>query len=201
MDGLWKLRKRDTALLALVLLLALAAVSAALFFKTRNGQVNNRITYGNVELELVESTVENGVEVPFVETSPVRVTGGEMSRIVRVRNTGSHPAYMRLSLRMTAVDADGREQDLPVGSYSFDVNDEDWAEADGWYYYAPAALPGGDETSALITKVVFDDEKLNDLAGWDITLHIRADAVQSENNGGTVWEADGWPADQGGVTQ
>lgn len=200
MDGLRVLRRRNIALLALMLVLVLAAVSSALLFASRTGQVGNRISYGSVELELVETTVQDGVEVPFTEASPARVVGGELSRIVRVRNTGSHPAFVRLSVTITAVDGSGQEQVLPADLYSIDLNDADWAESGGWYYYAPAALAEGEETAALMTKVEFDHEKLNDVAGWGITLHFRADAVQSENNGGSVWEADGWPADQGGVT-
>lgn len=199
MEGLKKLRKRNIVLLVLMMML-LAAVSSAIAFITHTGEVKNRITYGNVELELIENTIENGVEIPYTQVEPVRVTGGGFSRIVRVKNTGKHPAYVRLALSLTAVDDNGQEQALPTDFYSFDINDKDWSESEGWYYYNHAALTENEETTALITKIMFDNTKLNEAAGWNITLHIRADAVQSENNGGTVWEADGWPADQGGVT-
>lgn len=200
MEGLKKLRKRNIVLIVLAMLLLLAAVSSALAFITRTGEVKNRITYGNVELELIENTIENGVEIPFTQAEPVRVTGGEYSRIVRVKNTGKHPTYVRLALYLTAADDSGKEQVLPTDFYSFDINDTDWTESEGWYYYTPEALTENEETTALITKIMFDHTKLNEVSGWNITLHIRADAVQSENNGDTVWEADGWPADQGGVT-
>ena len=75
-------------LVVLLVLLVLSAVSSALTFRTRTGQVKNRISYGNVELTLIENTLENGVEIPFTQNTPVKVSGGEYSRIVRVKNTG-----------------------------------------------------------------------------------------------------------------
>lgn len=181
------MRKRNILLTILLVLLVLSAVSSALTFRTRTGQVTNRITYGDVELTLIENT-------------PVKVSGGEYSRIVRVKNTGEHPIYVRVALRLTAVDKDGQETTLPADFYSFDINNNDWIESDGWYYYNHTALTANEETNTLMTKIMFDHTKLNDVAGYELTLHIQAEGVQSENNGETVWQAEGWPADEGGVT-
>lgn len=201
MEGLKKLRKRNIVLIVLLMLLVLAAVFSALTFITHTGKVKNRITYGDVKMELIESTIENGVEIPYTQDTPIRVVGGEYSRIVRVKNTGEHPAYVRLALSLTAVDKDGKEQVLPADFYSLDINDEDWTTSDGWYYYDHAALTENEETTELMTKIMFDHTKLNEVSGWQLTLHVQAEAVQSENNGDTVWQADGWPEDKGGVTQ
>lgn len=187
-------------LIVLLILLVLSAVSSALTFRTRTGQVTNRITYGDVELTLIENTLENGVEIPFTQNTPVKVSGGEYSRIVRVKNTGEHPIYVRVALRLTAVDGNGQETTLPADFYSYDINNSDWTESDGWYYYNQAALTENEETNTLMTKIMFDHTKLNDVAGYELTLHIQAEAVQSENNGDTVWQAVGWPDSAGGDT-
>lgn len=194
------MRKRNILLTILLVLLVLSAVSSALTFRTRTGQVTNRITYGDVELTLIENTLENGMEIPFTQNTPVKVSGGEYSRIVRVKNTGEHPIYVRVALRLTAVDKDGQETTLPADFYSFDINNNDWIESDGWYYYNHTALTANEETNTLMTKIMFDHTKLNDVAGYELTLHIQAEGVQSENNGETVWQAEGWPDDEGGVT-
>lgn len=194
------MRKRNIVLVVLLVLLVLSAVSSALTFRTRTGQVKNRISYGNVELTLIENTLENGVEIPFTQNTPVKVSGGEYSRIVRVKNTGEHPIYVRVALRLTAVDGNGQETTLPTDFYSYDINNSDWTESDGWYYYNHAALTANEETNTLMTKIMFDHTKLNDVAGYELTLHIQAEAVQSENNGDTVWQAVGWPDIAGGDT-
>ena len=194
------MRKRNILLTILLVLLVLTAVSSVLTFRTRTGQVTNRISYGNVELTLIENTLESGVEIPFTQDTPVRMMGGDYSRIVRVKNTGAHPVYVRVALRLTAVDKDGQETTLPADFYSFDINNNDWIESDGWYYYNHAALTANEETNTLMTKIMFDHTKLNAVSGYQLTLHIQAEGVQSENNGETVWQAEGWPADEGGVT-
>ena len=163
------MRKRNILLTILLVLLVLIAVSSALTFRTRTGQVKNRISYGNVELTLIENTLADGVEIPFKQNTPVRMM-------------------------------DGQETTLPADFYSFDINNNDWIESDGWYYYNHAALTANEETNTLMTKIMFDHTKLNAVSGYQLTLHIQAEGVQSENNGQTVWQAEGWPADEGGVT-
>ena len=103
-------------------------------------------------------------------------------------------------MRLTAVDGNGQETTLPTDFYSYDINNSDWTESDGWYYYNHAALTANEETNTLMTKIMFDHTKLNDVAGYELTLHIQAEAVQSENNGDTVWQAVGWPDIAGGDT-
>ncbi len=195
-----ELRKRNILLIILLILLVLAAVSFVIAFRTHTGRVNDHIVYGSVELEVIENTLSGGVEVPFAQETPVYISEDEYSRIVRVKNTGKHPAYVRASLSMTATDSDGQEIALPADLFSFDINTDDWKESEGWYYYESAALAENEETNTLMTKIRFNRRKLRLVAGGQLTLHIRAEAVQSENNGNNVWQAAGWPAEQGGVT-
>ncbi len=193
-----ELRKRNILLIILTVLLVLAAVSFVLAFRIHTGRVDDHVAYGGVELEVIESTLSGGVEVPFTQDMPVYISADEYSRIVRIKNTGKHPAYVRASLSLTATDSSGRQTVLPADCISFDINTDDWKESEGWYYYEGAGLTENEETKVLMTKIMFNHAKLSAVSGGQLTLHIRAEAVQSENNGNNVWQAAGWPADRGG---
>ena len=193
-----ELRKRNILLIILLILTALAAVSFALAFRIHTGWADDHVAYGSVELEVIENTLSGGVEVPFAQDTPVYISADEYSRIVRVKNTGKHPAYVRVALYLTAADSGGRQTVLPENFFSFDINTNDWKESEGWYYYESTALTENEETETLMTKIIFNHKKLSPAAGRQLTLHIRAEAVQSENNGNNVWQAAGWPADRGG---
>ena len=198
MKGLRKLRKRNILLLALLALLLLTAVSSVLAFTTRTTRVTNVVSYGSVKLEIIENTLSNGLEVPYTQTGAVPIEADEYSRIVRLKNIGKHPIYVRVALSLTAVDSGGSAVTVPADCYSFDIDKTAWAEQDGWYYYDCPALAHNEETTDLMTKIMFDHIKLTDLSGCQLTLNIQAEAVQSENNGDRVWNAQGWPSDEGG---
>ena len=199
MKGLRRLRKRNILLLALLALLLLAAVSSVLAFTTRSTRVKNVVSYGSVKMEIIENTLSsNGAEVPYTQTEAVRIEADEYSRIVRLKNIGKHPIYVRVALSLTAVDSSGNAVTVPADCYSFDTNTTTWTEDGGWYYYTLPALAHNEETTNLMTKIMFDHTKLAALSGCQLTLNIQAEAVQSEKNGDSVWNAQGWPSDEGG---
>ena len=179
-------------------LLLLAAVSFSLAFCIKEGWTEDRFTYGGAELRIVENTLSDGVEIPFAQNSPVPVSAGEYSRIVRVKNTGEHPVYVRASLSFAAADSAGQNTAVPEGFVSLDINTDSWKKSGDWYYYESAAVAANEETEELLTKIIFDNTVPGSIAGGTVTVHIRAEAVQSENNGSTVWQAEGWPAVKGG---
>ena len=117
---------------------------------------------------------------------------------MRLKNIGRHPIYVRVALTLAAEDGEGGAVTIPADCYALDVNTDEWAARGGWYYYAPSALAHNEETANLMTKIMFDHTKLAALSGCRLTLHIQAEAVQSENNGDTVWQAQGWPSETGG---
>lgn len=200
MRGLRKLRKRNLVLALLLLVLLLSAVSSVLTYTTRSTRVKNVVSYGSVKMEIIENTLSGGTEVPYAENVPVRINTDEYSRIVRLKNIGKHPVYVRLALTLTAEDKAGNTVVIPENFYSFDINTTDWVEDEGWYYYDHAALTRDEETTNLMTKIMFDHTKLAALSDCRLTLNIQAEAVQSEHNGDTVRQALGWPSDEGGVT-
>lgn len=179
-------------------LLLLAAVSFSLAFCIKKGWTDDCLTYGGAELRIIENTLSDGMEIPFAQNSPVPVSSGEYSRIVRIKNTGEHPVYVRASLFLAAADSEGQDIAVPEGFVSLDINTDSWKKAGDWYYYESTALAANEETEVLLTKIIFDNAIPGSIAGGTVTLHIRAEAVQSENNGNTVWQAEGWPAVKGG---
>ncbi len=74
-----------------------------------------------------------------------------------------------------------------------ELNTINWEARDGYYYYREPLAPNA-ETEPLFTQVTFsagmDDRYEGSLAYIKVTM----DAVQSNENGASVFEADGWPA-------
>ncbi len=108
--------------IAISALLFLAAVSCSLAFCVREGWTDECFTYGGAQLRIIENTLSDGVEIPLAQNSPVPVSAGEYSRIVRVKNTGEHPVYVRASLSFAAADSHGRNIAVPEGFASLDIN-------------------------------------------------------------------------------
>lgn len=180
---------------ASVLLMCCAAPTIA--FLTKQKETDNIITFGNVRLQLHETTLDqNNQEVAFDENAQADIThNNTLSRIVRVENVGSQPIYLRVALSMSGTSEEGTT--FQADDYvSYALNDEDWTynDEDGWYYYNTELAP--DITSEeLMTEVIFTNinEITSKYPGSEFKLNIDAQGVQSKNNGSDVTKAQGWP--------
>lgn len=174
--------------------LSLAAYGTAAYF-TAVGAAENTITAGNINIALLETTVPEGSgdPVPFEDLSGV-MPGDNASKIVQVKNTGSHPAYIRIHLDTTIRLEDGAEGEPDATLIRMNINTKAWTEKDGYYYYN-SALQAGETTEPLFTKVSFSSQMNNLYQNSQAVITARAAAVQSENNGATALEAVGWPAE------
>ena len=190
--------KKKIAVIALAaMLLALCIGSTSAYFTT-TGVARNVITTGNVALELNETMLnEQGEEIPFEDQTGV-MPGQEVSKIVRVENTGNQPIFVRVSVEKKIELAEGKEGEPDTDLISFDINTEDWEEKDGFYYYKTPVEPGKEnETNPLFRKVIFAGKDMDDLyQGCKVTVSVTAYGVQTANNGEKATEADGWPAVQ-----
>lgn len=72
------------------------------------------------------------------------------------------------------------------------LNEADWTEKDGFYYYKEALKPG-EVTEPIFTAVTFKSDMGNEYQNATATVDIAAQAVQSANNGENALEAAGWP--------
>lgn len=156
--------------------------------------VTNIITMGKVDIEVVETMVEeDGTVSPFPTTGFGTVMpGGSASKIVQVQNNGTGDVWLRINVEVSAQDASGA--DLAADIITFTPL-ENWFEQEGYYYYNQM-LPSGDLSTALFEEVIFAGSINNDYQGATINMEINASAVQAENNPipdeGTVADVGGW---------
>ena len=168
---------------------------ATLAYYSTVGKATNVVTSGNIELTIHEMT-DQGTEYP---TEGVYIVPGDVvSKVVTVENSCDHPFYLRVKLVYGV-----NEQDLPAEEcFKLNINTGNWILKDGWYYYSHILLPG-EETPEVFSHVeIVGNQVGNNYLGKVLSLTVRAQAVQSENNPPAVDDdlstVSGWPAEEGG---
>lgn len=189
-----------TAISLWILCMAIAGWGTVAFFSSSD-RAHNVITTGSVSIQLVETMkTDDGTEVPFPPDGlRGQMPGTSVSKIVRVKNTGAE-AWIRVKVDTAIRDHQGRELPTTIGNVSlisFQVNNPDWVEKDGFYYYQrPVAT--GEHTSVLFDAVRFAGEMDNTYENCRVSVDVTAQAVQTANNpipaGGNVSDIPGWPA-------
>ncbi len=187
-------KRRIIAVAAVCALCALAVIMAAQTISSTAHTVksNNIMTFGSVTIQTLETTLSaDGREIAVPDTETMSESAPS-SRIVRVKNIGDEPAFIRVKLSITAANSQGGEVSADhLASYVFD--DPSWVERDGWYYFDSPLSPG-QTTGALITAVQFDVREAQNIASDGMVhLDITAQGVQSKNNGESAFSAEGWP--------
>lgn len=190
-------KRRIFVIALLVCCLAVMASGSVAYF-TASETAHNVISSGSIAIDLQELTDqvdENGDPIPFEDATGV-MPGTEVSKIVQVENTGDNAVWVRIAVEK-AIDlvlpegAEPVEPDLAL--IALDLNTADWTGQDGYYYYNMPLNPG-ETTVPLFTTVTFDAAMGNAYQNSTATVSVRADAVQTANNGAAVLEAAGWPA-------
>lgn len=189
-------RKRNIWI-ACALLFTVIAISQSLAFLTTNVDTENKITFGNLDLKIRETTLnENGEEIAYSPDETENISKkSTQSRIVRVENTGRQPMYVRVALDLTGTDSDGGKINDDVDALAqYNLNEEDWIYQNGWYYYKDILEPGS-KTEELMTEVVFDINTMSSrYPGGVFDLDIKGQGVQSKNNEAEdVLAVKGWP--------
>lgn len=182
-------------LLAGALILGVIALSAfgTLAFFTTEDTATNVITAGSIKIELNERALADGQTdtVDFEDKINV-VPDTAVSKIITVKNTGEHPAYVRVLVGKQILLCDGKEGQADVSLIEMNFNTEYWTEKDGCWYYGKC-LEAGQETEPLFTAVTFSKDMDNTYQNSTASLTVKAFGVQSENNGSASLEAAGWP--------
>lgn len=171
-------------------------IAGSIAFLTRQIQIDNIITFGSIEMKLIETTLnENNEEIPVENGSFLNISNmPNISRIVKVQNPGKQPIYVRVSLKIVGIDGNGNEFNVEQ-FVTYDANNVDWIYKDGWYYYKKE-LNSNETTENLITQIHFDlDRILMNYSNPKFELKINAKAVQFKNNADNVLDAKGWPKD------
>lgn len=191
--------KKKLIVLALVAICIAILAGGTLAYFTGETTAHNVITTGGVEVELIETT-DGGK--PFPEEGVTGVMPGQsVGKEVTVKNIGPSEAWVRIEL-VGYFDNSGepdpqkdgeRAPSSPIELLPYPDDNPDWElGTDGYLYYTKPLAPG-DTTSAAISEVVFKPEMGNEYQGTTFTLDVTAQAVQTANNGETVFEARGWP--------
>lgn len=178
----------------LVLCLSMLIYSTIAYFNTAD-TARNVITAGDIKIELQETAIRDGEEILF-EQSQERfnvMPGQDVSKIVRVKNTGSNPAYIRVEVQKAIALAADSHGDVDLDLVSLDFDGDRWRlGSDGFYYYDQPLAPG-ETTAALFRNVKFDTGMGNMYQGSTATIKVSAQATQVKNNGTDVFSAAGWP--------
>ena len=149
----------------LVSILAAAAGSTLAFLVTRTDSVKNTFNYSNVACMVKEEAFTNGISV-------------EKSN-VRVLNTGDTESYIRAAIIVTWKDSVGNVYAMEPQKdkdYTITINDSDWFEKDGFYYYTKLVSPQ-EETGILIENCSINGSGLE---GYGLSVEILASAIQSK---------------------
>lgn len=176
---------------ALAILVAVTAAGTLAYF-TDTGTAHNVITTGNVKIELKE-WADEACEQPFQDKTGV-MPGTKVTKIVKVENTGTGAAFVRLYVEKNVYGADQKPMKSDPVSLDFDNRNWTYSESDGYYYYNRPLEPGK-TTEPLFTTVTFDPLMGNEYQNATAHVKVIAYAVQSANNGDSPQAAKGWPSD------
>lgn len=181
------MKKKTILIASLILVLALGLAGTLAFF-TATDTATNKISLGNVKIQLIETTLVDSEEVPF-PTDPVpAMPGDHISKRVRVKNTGDNPIWLRVKLTPSLTPAVAGWE----GLITMDTDSTNWEKSGDWYYYKTQLSPGA-VTQNLITVVRFHASLGNAYQDAAFQLVALAEAVQSQNNGSSASTAIGWP--------
>lgn len=181
------IRKKLVTSALLLLLLMMLGYSTIAYFTDRE-VATNVITSGNIDIELLETTIDGSEFQDVFGVMP----GQEVSKIVKVANQGDNEAYVRISLEQFIKLADGNVQTDVADLILLDVDTVHWTEKDGYYYYNEPLMPG-EVTNALFNTVTFALGMGNEYQNSKATIKVNVQATQVKNNGESVFEAAGWP--------
>ena len=196
------MKKKLFAMAALVLLLT-GVVAGTVAYFTRSMQTHNVITTGNIEIDLVETMLENGEEVPYPEDRvPGLMPGTTTSKIVRVHNIGPNPAWVRVKVAVKIndrlVDVSAEDSVLDI---DFDTTGAWQQHGNYWYYTGKLEVKNNlrDDwytVTPLFTSVKLLEETDNDYQNAEIRIDITAEGIQTQNNELTEGAAitSVWPA-------
>lgn len=153
------------------------------------GMATNVVTSGNIRL-IIHETTDQGKEFP--KDGVYIIPGDVVSKKVSIENDCEHPFYLRVKM----VYGVNSEELTAKDCFKLNVNEENWELYDGWYYYKETVNPS-QTTPEVFSHVEMVGSKIdNSYIGKTLTLTVKAQAVQSENNpltDGKTYTASGWP--------
>ena len=190
------MKKRILYIAAIIICLSLITGGTYAYYTTSD-TARNVITSGGVEVAVVEQQLVNGTLQPYPSQPIPVMPATTVSKIVSVQST-EQAAWVRMNYTLTVYDADGKKMDIPADELAKVIvitpDATNWTQKDGWWYYN-TAVKSGETTKPLFEEVAFSGQHMdNKYQLCTVVIDVTAQAVQQANNGATVWEALGWPA-------
>ena len=181
--------KIKIVVVALMAALITLMSQATLAYYQAVGKATNVVTSGNIQF-IIHETTDQGKEFP--KEGVYIVPGDIVSKKVSIESDCEHPFYLRVKM-VYGVDS----QELSSKDcFKLNIDEENWLLHDGWYYYTGIVNPG-ETTPNVFSHVEIVGSKVdNSYIGKTLTLTVKAQAVQSENNpitDGITYTASGWP--------
>ncbi|MGN1113455.1 MAG: hypothetical protein ACI4RP_09635 [Acutalibacteraceae bacterium] len=174
----------------IMLFILLYMGTRAYFTDTETG--GGQLVGGNLDIELIDKTKDNDVEVTFppdgykTEIMP----GVTASKIVSVTNVGTVPAWVRIKVEQKIIASNGTTQ-LPIEITSgenripvlkLNIDSDKWyTDGSGYYYYKTTVKPNT-KADNLFSTVTFSEEMDNDYKNCTVQIIVSAEAVQSDYN-------------------
>lgn len=204
------LKKSIIATAALMLVtVAIFSAQTYAYFSDSSESEQNRIVAGNLDVEIIEMQEAGEGEIAYV--NPVSIMPAtSVSKIVRIKNTGSLPVYIRIKIEKSI---DKPENEMPDAweeliTCNFKLDDEStpdvieglWIYRDGYYYYN-GRVEAGSTTSALFDTVFFSADMDNSFANSKISFTVICQSTQANGNSDSPLTAIGWPPETSSGTQ
>lgn len=189
--------KKKLFTLSLFIICLAILTGGTLAYFTATDTARNTITAGAIQVAVVEQQSINGKLEPYPQKPIAVMPGTTVSKIVSVKNLES-PAWIRMNYKILVLDADGKAMEITDAELAriirLDTDTENWKLTNGWWYY-PTPLKAEETTKPLFTTVTFAGAEMdNTYQNCTVTITVTAQAVQQANNGNSVMEALGWPA-------
>ena len=179
--------KKDKLILKITIFIILfCSLSITYAYYVAVEDTNSIITFGNVKLKLIEKELKNGTYIDIDDNDSIDITNiTKLDRMVKVKNVGSNPFYLRLKIDFNST---SNTNDAVII-----LPNENWKYENGYYYYENIVYPN-EETNELMNEIAFNKQKiLENYNGNKFYLKITAQAVQSEHNMNDVMEVTNWP--------
>lgn len=192
--------KKKLMVLALAAICAATIASGSLAYFTASERAHNTIISGNVDIEIVEKMKVDGSnelkDFPIEDGIDGIMPGTSVSKIVRVKNSGSAKAWIRVKIDMSILKDKKEEMPLTLKDgtkvISFQVLDG-WIDGKDGYFYYEDPVSSDTLTDPIFESVEFHKATGNDYQSCQANVKVYAQAVQVDNNGKSVLEAKGWP--------
>ena len=192
-----------TSTLLLLITVAIFSAQTYAYFWDSSVAGDNKIITGTTGVEILEVESSGNPEVTYAAPAKF-VPGTRVNKIVRVKNTGNIPVYVRFKIEKTLLNF---ENEISSGWEDFITCNIDpqsngsgagyWISHDGYYYYYSKLEPQG-ITEELFDKIYFSIHMGNEFANADLEFKVVCQTVQANGNSDSPLTAWGWPADVGG---